>query len=218
MSMDSKMQPETPSSIAELLQKSEANFPTKWRADCWYLTVAAALVSSGQPNRVGTLYSHLVAQERYSALIKCIPLVGIPTVIEAVLSIVKVENPQDRDYSFTRIALKRIVKLVSALAKYNVLYIAWISTEISYGFFLAEHRVLDITESEFVILPAIMCQNLKAPTMWHQRGCLRVGITRAEVRHVQKVSGAIASFGGRVLDKIGDVDDVLEDPRDIILD
>jgi hypothetical protein len=35
-------------------------------------------------------------------LIKCIPLVEIPTVIEAVLSIVKVENPQDRDHSFTR--------------------------------------------------------------------------------------------------------------------
>ena len=72
--------------------------------------------------------------------------------------------------------------------------------------------MLDIAESELVILPAIMCQNLKAPTMWHQRGCLRVGISRAEVRHVQNVSEAIASFGGRVLDKIGDVSDVLENP------
>lgn len=72
--------------------------------------------------------------------------------------------------------------------------------------------MLDITESELVILPAILCQNLKEPTMWHQRGCLRVGISRAEVRDVQKVSEAIASFGGRVLDKIGDIDDVPENP------
>lgn len=86
------------------------------------------------------------------------------------------------------------------------------STEISYGLFLAEHRVLDIAGSEVVIVPAIVCQNLKGPTMWHQRGFLRVGISRAEVGQVQKVPEAIASFGGRVLDKIRDVSDVPENP------
>lgn len=72
--------------------------------------------------------------------------------------------------------------------------------------------MLDIAESELVILPAILCQNLKAPTMWHQRGCLRVGISRTEVWQVQKVSEAIASFGEGVLDRIRDVSEVLENP------
>lgn len=72
--------------------------------------------------------------------------------------------------------------------------------------------MLDITESGLVILPAILCQTFKGRTVWLQRDCLRVGISKAEVRDVQKVSEAIASVGGNALDKIGDIDDVPENP------
>ncbi len=59
--------------------------------------------------------------------------------------------------------------------------------------------MLDMAETELVVLPAILCQNLKGPMMWQQRGCLRVGISRVEIRDVQKFSDVIASFGGTVL-------------------
>lgn len=89
--------------------------------------------------------------------------------------------------------------------------IAWISVAISYGLFLADHTVLDIQESEFVILPAIMCQNLKGATQWHLRGCLRVGMTREEVDDMQKVVEVIVAFGGHEPLHVGRVWDIEED-------
>lgn len=78
-------------------------------------------------------------------------------------------------------------------------HLAWISTDISYGLFLADHSVLDIAESELVILPAIMCQNLAPSTKWHLRGCLRVGLTREEVESIQQCVERIAAACGKEL-------------------
>ncbi|PGH16489.1 hypothetical protein AJ80_05174 [Polytolypa hystricis UAMH7299] len=69
----------------------------------------------------------------------------------------------------------------------GVLALAWISTDISYGIFLADHKVLDVVESELVILPAIMCQNLGRAAHLHLRGCLRVSVTRDEIEVIQSV-------------------------------
>lgn len=68
-----------------------------------------------------------------------------------------------------------------------------------------------MVESELVILPAIMCQNLKMATHWHLRGCLRVGISRGEVDEIQGVIHAIAEACGKDLNKIGSVSDVESD-------
>lgn len=86
---------------------------------------------------------------------------------------------------------------------------AWISVNISYGLFLSDHRILNIQETELVVLPAIMAQNLRAPTYWHLRACLRVGIEAEEVEAVQKIIEVIAAHGGRTLDvqRVRDVTD-----------
>ena len=85
---------------------------------------------------------------------------------------------------------------------------AFVSTDISYGLFLSDHQILDLPESELVILPAIMCQNLRGPTSWHLRGCVRAGITRPEVEQIQQVIERIAAYAGRKLDNIERVADV----------
>ncbi len=87
----------------------------------------------------------------------------------------------------------------------------WISTDISYGLFLSNHQVLNIAESELVILPAILCQDLQGPTNWHLKGCLRVGFTPEEVDAVQKVIERIMIHGGGKLSQIGSVWDILDE-------
>jgi hypothetical protein len=71
----------------------------------------------------------------------------------------------------------------------------WISIEISYGPFLADHQILNLAESELVILPAIMCQDLPGLTEWHVRACERVGFTREEIDEVKRVVEGIVRFG-----------------------
>jgi hypothetical protein len=88
----------------------------------------------------------------------------------------------------------------------------WVSIDISYGLFLADHQILNIAESELVILPAIMCQDIPGPTNWHFTGCLRVGFTREEVDAVQKIIEKIVTHGGGKLSRIGSVWDVQDEP------
>lgn len=79
----------------------------------------------------------------------------------------------------------------------------------SYGLFLSDHSILSMQETELVVLPAIMCQNLQGPTYWHLRACLRVGFTKEEVEAVHQVIEAVATFGGRAMDtkRVSDVTD-----------
>ena len=54
-----------------------------------------------------------------------------------------------------------------------------------------------------------MCQNLRGPTYWHLRACLRVGMTTEEVEALHKVIERVAAFGGKTLDvqRVADVND-----------
>ena len=74
---------------------------------------------------------------------------------------------------------------------------AWISTNIVYGLFLADHRILGLAETEMVVLPAILCQGLTAPTSWHQRGSILAGLSLSEVMVIQNAATDIAWFCGR---------------------
>lgn len=80
---------------------------------------------------------------------------------------------------------------------------------VSYGLFLSDHRILSMQETELVVLPAIMTQNLQGPTYWRLRACLRVGITPEEVEAVHKVIESVAAYGGKTLDvqRVQDVTD-----------
>lgn len=79
----------------------------------------------------------------------------------------------------------------------------------SYGLFLSDYSILSIQETELVVLPAIMCQNLRGPTYWHLRACLRVGMAAEEVEALHKVIERVAAFGGKTLDvqRVADVND-----------
>ncbi|MCJ1407307.1 hypothetical protein MMC19_001378 [Ptychographa xylographoides] len=202
----------------------------------------AALIGTGNPSLVGALYEYLVGTRQYEtpiarqqlvrrmreAMIKCVILNGIPVVMEAFVSLTKVEKPEDQDHSFTREGWQAdAINHERGLSVLIKLYrdenekiwatfgshkdIPWISTDISYGLFLADHRILDILESQMVILPAIMCQNLAVATHWHLRGCLRLGLTRIEVEQLQRTIEGIIQACGKSLDKIGRVADVESD-------
>jgi len=64
-------------------------------------------------------------------------------------------------------------------------------------------------ETELVVLPAIMTQNLYGPTYWHLRACLRVGFEAEEVEAIHKVIESVAEYGGKKLDvqRVRDVTD-----------
>ncbi|KAH6682291.1 hypothetical protein F5X68DRAFT_192631 [Plectosphaerella plurivora] len=151
------------------------------------------------------------------AMVKCIIINGIPVVIEAITAISDIERPEDRDLSCSRedwqIGPETTERAANVL---KVLYksekgghvktlqahkdIPWISVNVSYGLFLSDHRILSMQETELVVLPAIMTQNLRGPTYWHLRACLRVGMEVEEVEAIHKVIEAVAAYGGKTLD------------------
>ncbi|KAK4209355.1 hypothetical protein QBC37DRAFT_54488 [Rhypophila decipiens] len=160
------------------------------------------------------------------ALVKCIIINGIPVVIEAITSISDVERDEDWDYSCSRAdwnvgpeSSERAAKVLKVLYKseegghvknlQSHLDIPWISVNVSYGLFLSNHRILNMQETELVVLPAIMTQNLRGPTYWYLRACLRVGIEPDEVEAIHQAIEAVAEYGGSTLDvqRVKDVDD-----------
>ncbi|KUJ15893.1 uncharacterized protein LY89DRAFT_587326, partial [Mollisia scopiformis] len=162
------------------------------------------------------------------AMIKCIVLSGIPSVMEAIASVAAVEQDQDQDHSILRqhgesdqVLHRRGVDVLDTLFRDDSIIIgltlgshkeiSWISIHLSYGYFLAEHRILDIVETELVVLPAIMAQNLREPTRWHIRACMRVGLTRDEIKNIQEATRLIARHAGLGLEDAESVEDV-EDP------
>ncbi|KAI0867482.1 hypothetical protein GGS24DRAFT_495295 [Hypoxylon argillaceum] len=233
--------PSQPASLlCKLFEDAEANFPSRFRGDGWYLTMIASLIGTGQQKLAGRLYEHLVAQSQYQtsaqrqalirrmreAMVKCIILNGIPAVIEAALSISEVEKPEDQDHSCSRedwqIGPANTERAANTL---KVLYhsekggvtqtltahqdIQWISRNVSYGLFLSDHRILNMQETELVVLAAIMTQNLRGPTYWHLRACLRVGMEPPEVEAIHRVIESVAAYGGKILDvqRVHDVTD-----------
>lgn len=62
----------------------------------------------------------------------------------------------------------------------------FISREITYGFYLADHRILGPIETELVVLSGMIIQNLPATTAWHLRGTRRVGVSAEQVELVQQ--------------------------------
>lgn len=75
-----------------------------------------SLIGAGQPALVGELYSHITSKPSYQtsnerqqlvrrlreALIKCIPLCGIPAVMVAVTALAKQERDVDQDHTISR--------------------------------------------------------------------------------------------------------------------
>ncbi|GAP91781.1 putative DNA polymerase alpha subunit B [Rosellinia necatrix] len=153
------------------------------------------------------------------ALFKTIMICGIPRVMDGIASIARVEREEDQDHTIMRAnwqadeenrkrgeaALEALFKdentgIIETFGSHRE--ISWISVNISYGCFLADYRILNAAETELVVLPAIMCQNLSGPTSWHVRASQNVGIGREDVKKIQLVTGMIAAFAGLDLDTV----------------
>lgn len=209
----------------------------------WYILTLACLVASPDPESASHLYTYLTHQPTYTTptarqaltrrlretLIKSVPLVGVCKPIEAILSISRLENPNDKDYTFTRENWAcDDANHTRGVAWFEKLYagnagdtldmfsahkdFAWLSTEITYGLYLSDRQVLvDDVDTQLVVLPAIMSQNLRLETHWHIRGTRRLGVAKGDVEVVCDCVRAVAAFFGTRLDRVPAVEDVEPD-------
>jgi hypothetical protein len=159
------------------------------------------------------------------ALIKAISIIGVCKPIESILAIAKVENPEDRDYTTSRENWQcDEANHERAMGWYNKIYtrnakdalglfdahkdFAWISREITYGFYLSDRQVLDDLDTQLVVLPGIMIQNLALETHWHIRGTRRLGVSSEKVQVIWECVKLVAEFFEMKVDRVPSVQDV----------
>lgn len=238
--MASEQTEHVPQDLSELFNRLEQDFIKSNLGDTrWYLIVLAALVGGTEPEFTQQLYIHLINQPIHQstksrqtlvrrlreALVKLVSIVGVCKPLEAILSISKVERPEDRDYTFTRQGweadtanherganwLKKIYagNTEDTLALFDAHRdFRWISEEITYGLYLSDRQVLDDWDTEVVVLAGIMIQNLKLETKWHIRGALRVGMSVEDVKVIMGAVRKIAEFTDVKLNRIPSVEEV----------
>ncbi|KAJ5973534.1 hypothetical protein N7481_010744 [Penicillium waksmanii] len=193
--------------------------PDPERADQLYQYICSQPGYSTSPARQA-----LVRRLR-EALIKSVPIVGVCKPIEAILSISKVEREEDKDYTFTREGWQcdqanhdRGAEWMQKLYSRNTtgtlnLFSAhkdfsWLSEEITYGLFLSDRQVLDDVDTQLVVLPGIMSQNLPNETHWHIRGTRRLGLPKEEVQVIWDCVQLVAQFFEIKLSKVPTVEQV----------
>ncbi|KAF3037034.1 hypothetical protein E8E11_001543 [Didymella keratinophila] len=233
-------QPAIHQDLATLFTDLEQSFSTtNLGPDRWYLIVLAALVGGTEPEFADQLYLHLISQPSYQssssrqaivrrlreALVKLVSIIGVCKPLEAILSISKVERPEDRDHTFTRQSwaadsanhsrganwLKKIYagNTEDTLALFDAHKdFRWISEEITYGLYLSDRQVLDDWDTEVVVLAGIMIQNLRLETKWHIRGALRVGMSKEDVKAIMHCVRRVAEFTEVKLHRIPNVEEV----------
>lgn len=162
------------------------------------------------------------------ALLKAVSIVGVCKPLEAILAIAAIERPEDRDYGTTRDGWQcDSANLARAMEWYHKIYaqnstdtlelfaahrdFEWISTNITYGLYLGDRQVLDDLDTEMVVFPAIMSQNLKTETWWHIRGTRRIGVSKADTKVLWDTIKHIAAHFGHRLDRVPGVDEVEHD-------
>ncbi|KAG4432305.1 hypothetical protein IFR05_012212 [Cadophora sp. M221] len=204
----------------------------------WYLVLLSALVGVEPEHAVNlytyliskpqfsTPESRQTLVKRLrETLVKNVSVQGVCKPLEALFSIAKIERPEDKDYSFSREkwqagpeTLERGNKWLDTLYQANLstpttMFAAhkdfeFISRQITYGFYLSDHTILEPVETELVTLAGIMIQNLPLETAWHLRGTRRVGVNMEDVENIQQCIEMVGKFGGARLHKIPRVADV----------
>lgn len=159
------------------------------------------------------------------ALFKSICIVGVCKPIESILAIAALERPEDRDLSETRTewqadadnaqrARDWFLKIYTRNAGDTLgLFdahkdFAWTSVHVTYGLFLSDRQVLDDVDTQLVVLPGIMSQNLKLETHWHIRGTRRIGVAKEDVQVIWDAVQSFAAFFGTRLHRVPTVDAV----------
>lgn len=193
--------------------------PDPERADQLYLHLCS------QPDYATSPARQALVRRLREALIKAVPIVGVCKPIEAILSISKVECDEDKDYKSTREGWQcdqanhdRGTEWMQKLYSRNTgstlnLFAAhkdfsWLSEEITYGLFLSDRQVLDDVDTQLVVLPGIMSQNLPNETHWHIRGTRRLGIPQEEVQVIWDCVQLVAQFFDVKLNKVPTVEQV----------
>ncbi|KAL2830062.1 hypothetical protein BDW59DRAFT_141699 [Aspergillus cavernicola] len=197
--------------------------PDPERADQLYL-----YLTSKEPYSTSPARKELVRRLR-EALFKSVIIVGVCKPIEAILAIAQVEKDEDKDYSpptrenwacdetnhergvgwFDKLYARNGASTLDLFSAHKDF--SWLSMEITYGLFLSDRQVLDDFDTQMVVLPAIMSQNLKKETHWHIRGTRRLGVSMEDVGIVCECVRLVAEFYGVRLDKVPTVEEVEND-------
>lgn len=232
----------SPELVSLFSQVEEEFYLTELGNDRWYLLVIAALVGGPEPELADQLYLYLINRPRYSstatrhvlirrlreALVKCVSIVGVCRPLEAIVAIAKVEQEEDKDYTFTRKAwqcdqtnhdrgMDWLRQVYTRNADFTLgLFeahkdFAWISSEITYGLYLSDRQVLDDIDTEVVVLPGIMIQNLKTETHWHIRGTRRIGVSQQDVQRIWNCVQMVSKYLNTTLDRVPTVKEVEHD-------
>lgn len=179
-----------------------------------------------QPEYASSEARKMLMQRMREALVKCVSVMGVCRPLEAVFCIDAVTKEEDRDFSCSREQWtcdqanhERGTTWLQKLYGPNLEPInetfnshrdfGWISREITYGLYLSDHRILDGVESELVVLPGIMVQDLPKMTAWHLRACRRIGFSTADCESVQRCIELVLKFAGVTLGptpRVGDIE------------
>jgi len=162
------------------------------------------------------------------ALVKAVSIVGVCRPLEAIMAINEFEQDEDKDLSSTREGwqcdednLERGMGWMKKLYSHNTdstvnffkdhKDFMWISKHITYGLYLSDRQVLDDVDTQMVVLPAIMIQNLPKETHWHIRGTRRLGVSKKEVQIIWDSVQTIAKYLGLKLHRVPTVDEIEHD-------
>lgn len=158
----------------------------------------------------------------HEAILKSVALLGIPKPAEATIAIANIEPEDHEQLPFSREGwqcdeanhqrgmswLQKIYgqntpALLDLFKKHRDFGSAL--CDIAYGLCLSDRQILDDMDTEIVVLPAVMGQNLPRMTYWHMRGCRRVGVSKEDVEMLCECVHAVAHACGTALDRVRDI-------------
>jgi hypothetical protein len=159
------------------------------------------------------------------ALVKAVSIVGVCKPLEAIMTINVLERDEDKDHSETREGwqcdeanldrgMEWMRKLYGQQTDSTMGVFAdhqdfiWVSKNITYGLYLSDRQVLDDLDTQMVVLPGIMIQNLPKETHWHIRGTRRIGVSQKDVQVVWDSVQLIANHVGVRLNRVPTVESV----------
>ncbi|KAJ5481344.1 hypothetical protein N7475_000156 [Penicillium sp. IBT 31633x] len=159
------------------------------------------------------------------ALLKDVGLLGLPRPSEALFDITKVMSDEDADCSFTRKGWQcdfenhaRGMEWLKSIYAHNIYgllelyskhpdFSFWLA-DITYGLLLSDRQILDDVDTELVVLPAVMGQDMPRMTYWHIRGMRRLGISKKDVQMVMDCVQLVVQACGVTLTQAPTVDAV----------
>lgn len=159
------------------------------------------------------------------ALMKLTAIIGVARPLEVIIHLNDVTAPEDRDYSFSRRGWRNneenrtrgenwLRKLYSA--QYNGTYemfdshkdFGWISSDITYGLYLSDHRILNGVETELCVLSGMFCLGLPRMMGWHLRAFRRIGVSSEDCEKVQQCIEMCAEHLGVQVENMPRVHDI----------